>query len=73
VVRGLAERFKLQQLFIKNDGASNEVYRSDWIILSHNEELMNELKQAAKKPRKNPPPAILWTDEWNNIFDVLEW
>jgi hypothetical protein len=77
VVRGLAERFKLRQVQIDNEDGPSKVYRSDWIILTYNDKLADELKQSlpedgqAADAKDKLPKAILWTDNFNNVYDVL--
>jgi hypothetical protein len=85
VVRGLAERFGLQTARIDNPKIGGRgIYHADWIILSRDKELLAALApfvetldksstadQPAGKPAQ-PKPAILWTDGFSNLFDVLK-
>jgi hypothetical protein len=72
VVRGLAEKFNFDYVQIENDEEEqSKVYTSDWIILSRNKELISDLQEFKKAPSKKQKPAILWTDDRNSIFDVL--
>jgi hypothetical protein len=78
VVLGLAEEFKLGHVFINNAGDSEGGYNSDWIILTHNAELLKELEQYAeaepeeRDPKEKPKKPLLWTDDFSNLFDVLK-
>ncbi|HZZ28664.1 MAG TPA: hypothetical protein VFE46_11735 [Pirellulales bacterium] len=78
IVLGLAEHFRLDHVLIINNGGDNQMYRSDWMILSHNRDLIAALSQYGepppeerdpKEPKKKP---ILWTDGKSNLFDVLK-
>ena len=77
VVLGLAEHFHLGHVYIANANGDDEQYSSDWIILSKNENLLQELQPHAEPPpeiRKQPSEIrkpILWTDGRNNLIDVL--
>ncbi len=82
VIRGLAERFGLQTARIDNPKINGQaIYHADWIILTRNKELLAALApfvtspeasaSGAEKPEP-PKPAILWTDGFSNLFDVLK-
>ncbi|MCC7084529.1 MAG: hypothetical protein IT427_05940 [Pirellulales bacterium] len=73
VVRGLSEQFKLQSVRINSSDGANRIYGADWIIVTHNHELIRELMPFAKQVDRDPPPPILWTDAWNNTIDVFKW
>jgi hypothetical protein len=74
VVRGLAERFGLKYVRIKNPKIRGVgVYASEWMILSKDDGLITALTPfAAANPDAAPKPAILWTDGRSNLFDVLK-
>jgi hypothetical protein len=85
VVRGLAERFGFETARIDNPKIGGQgIYHADWIILSRNKELIaavapfvesldktSTADQPTVRPAK-PKPAILWTDGFSNLFDVLK-
>ncbi|HEY2828427.1 MAG TPA: hypothetical protein VGJ04_12570, partial [Pirellulales bacterium] len=78
VVLGLAERFKLGHVLIKNDAGSDGAYSSEWMILSRNPALLKELEAYAEPPAEERTPLgpkkkpVLWTDGRSNLFDVLK-
>ncbi len=78
VVLGLANRFQLGHVYISNLDDGEAMYDSDWIILSHNQELLKELEPYSVQPPENrdppeqPKKPILWTDGQSNLFDVLK-
>lgn len=72
VVRALAEKFNLRQIEISNRKGDDEAYTSDWILLTRNEKMEQELAVFAEEPKKDPPPAVLWTDARSNLIEVLD-
>jgi hypothetical protein len=72
VVRGLAERYQLKQSLVSNSEGADEAFRSDWIILTRNDNLIDDLIPYAEPPAEKPRPAVLWTDERSNLMDLLK-
>ena len=78
VVMGLAEKFQLPAACIRNSEGSDGMYESDWIILSHNAQLLEQLHEYAepapeeRNPPEDPKKPLLWTDDFSNLFDVLK-
>ncbi len=83
VVRGLAERFGFQTARVYHQRVKGQgIYRTDWMILSRNKALIAALQPFLSSPDKNgdpqvgvgesSKPAILWTDDRSNLFDVLK-
>jgi hypothetical protein len=73
VLRGAAERFRLDCLRIHNKAnRAGAIYSADWIILSRNEELMRQLATFAREKSASSAHAILWTDKRSSLFDVLK-
>ncbi|HTQ38500.1 MAG TPA: hypothetical protein VMJ32_05705, partial [Pirellulales bacterium] len=77
IVLGLAEKYGLDHVLISNEGGENQMYRSDWMILTHNRDLLAALSPFAEPPpeERDPPEKkrpILWTDDRSNLFDVLK-
>lgn len=71
VLHGIAKRFELEEAVIETSAdKDNGTYAADWIILTKNQDLLRELKPH-ETPQKNPGAAILWTDAYSNLFDVL--
>jgi hypothetical protein len=73
VVRGLAEEhgWEIVRVYIPSDG-KELAYRSDWMLLTRNEKFLRAVKPS-------PPPedmqdnfsVPLWTDQYNNLFQIL--
>ncbi len=72
LVRGIARHFGLRALYVENESDDeNLVYSADWIVLTRNARLAEELRHTAKVPH---PAAhtILWTDTDSSVLDVLQ-
>jgi hypothetical protein len=73
VVRGAAERFDLKTArILTNRDSAHAIYSSDWMILSRNQSLLEDLARAAAPAAEIVKPAILWTDSRSNLFDALK-
>ncbi len=73
VVRGAAERCGLRMARIRNAPALDDViYGAEWIILSQNARLLADLAASSMQAQEPLEPAILWTDNRSNLFDVLK-
>jgi hypothetical protein len=75
VVVGLARHFNYQLATIDNAPRPDIWWnrRSVWMLLSHNQALMNApvVRYGARPPRTNSLPAVLWTDDFASLFQVL--
>jgi len=72
VVRALALRFGLIALKIPNlDDDPSDVYRADWIILTHNRAAANKLAKYSKPFIFDTRP-LLWTDARSSVFEILK-
>lgn len=74
VVRRLADEAGLQALRVHDQpGDDSPNYRSDWIILSADPELLAALRaQGAKAVEPSPASRATWTDDHHNLFEVLK-
>jgi hypothetical protein len=73
VVRGLAERYGLKTVRIQTQkDKAQAIYSSDWMILTHDQSLIDELAPAAVAATEPVKPAVLWTDARSNLFDALK-
>jgi len=74
VVFGLAEQFALgaRRIFVVD--TKHNGWGADWVILSHNKEMLDGLHEAeGTNPRKPPdPPFPLWTDQRHNLLEILQ-
>ncbi len=73
VVDALAKEHGLHALWIADNGDESLASRSDWVLLSRDTELLNrsELADAASSIVARPDWR-LWTDSFNNLFQVLK-
>jgi SAM-dependent methyltransferase len=73
VVEALAHAHGMQVIHIADDGENSLTSRSDWVLLSDSRELFDrpELAAAATEivPRRD---WRLWTDDFNNLVQVLK-
>jgi hypothetical protein len=71
VVRAIALHYKLLALRIVNqDNPEKDILNADWIILTHNRTMANELSQYAAPPEMRGF-EVLWTDTSSSLFQVL--
>ncbi|HWZ87800.1 MAG TPA: fused MFS/spermidine synthase, partial [Polyangiaceae bacterium] len=72
VVAAAAQEYHLQTVRIFSEPDAKELaYRADWLLLTKNAAFV-----AAVKPAPNPEArssaALLWTDHYSNLFQILE-
>jgi spermidine synthase len=78
VVRQLADASGLQTFrFVHDPPERSFLYRSDWVILTRSARVAQHLKDTGKTteiaPREQTHPgARLWTDQFNNLFEILK-
>lgn len=74
ITRQLADESKMQAVLIADDPPDdNPLYRSDWVLITSNTKLLEELKARKKGEDIEANPQIrAWTDDHNNLFDVLK-
>lgn len=74
ITRQLADESKMQAVLIADDPPDDHpLYRSDWVLITSNTKLLDELKQRKKGEAIEANPKIrAWTDDYNNLFDVLK-
>jgi len=84
----VADHFGLDRLFIEDDteadpdeqiqiarpDLSRGLNRSTWVLLTKNRAFLeaDEIRKAAKTPKKAYPKVRLWTDDETNLFRILE-
>ena len=72
VVDALAAAQHLHAVWIRDEGEDVLASRSDWVLVSANRELLASPRIAgAATPIKPRPDWRLWTDDFNNLFQVL--
>jgi hypothetical protein len=63
----------MNALLIEDDGAGTMASRSDWVLLSADTELFAKPELADYASKIKPRPDWrLWTDDFNNIVQVLK-
>jgi hypothetical protein len=70
VVQGLGQHLGWQPLLIHSaDDDANAIKTADWMLLTHNADLLKSLAKAASKPKEQP--SVLWTDDYSDLFHIL--
>jgi hypothetical protein len=73
VVQRLAEARQLFAVLVSDDGDDLLASRSDWVLLSDNPASLQAPQIAsAVSPMESRPEWKLWTDDFNNIVQVLK-
>jgi hypothetical protein len=73
VVDALARAHGLSAVWIADEGEGSLASRSDWVILSANKPLLEHPRLAeASLPIEARPDWRLWTDDFNNLVQVLK-
>jgi hypothetical protein len=78
VVKQLADNAGMRALRVVHDPPDTSfLYRSDWVILTRDARLIEWLERSGKAvditPRESSQPkARIWTDSYNNLFEVLK-
>ena len=72
VVAALADAHGMQAVYIHDEGTDVFASRSDWVLVSNNRDLLANPKIAdAATPIERHPDWRVWTDDFNNLFQVL--
>ncbi|HEY7788125.1 MAG TPA: fused MFS/spermidine synthase, partial [Casimicrobiaceae bacterium] len=72
VVAALAAAHRMEAVWIHDEGDDVLANRSDWVLVSGNRDLLAQPRIAgAATPIKAHPDWRLWTDDFNNLFQVL--
>ena len=74
MVRQLADAIGWQAVRVVDEPPeSSYLYRSDWVVITRNERLLQTLRTEAQA---ETVPAVagrrIWTDDYNNLFEVLK-
>ena len=74
VVRALADAHGMEAVWIKDDTSDSLASRSDWVLVSRNRALLAKPRIAEAAREIDPRPDVgVWTDDFNNLFQVLRW
>jgi hypothetical protein len=72
VVDGIAKANGMEAVWIHDEGDDALANRSDWVLVSHNHPLLSSPRIAtAASPIPAHPEWRVWTDDFNNLFEVL--
>jgi SAM-dependent methyltransferase len=72
VVAGIAAANRMQAVWIHDEGDDALANRSDWVLVSNNRTLLAKPRIAdAATPIERHPEWRVWTDDFNNLFEVL--
>ena len=72
VVHALADARGMQAVWIRDEGTDVLASRSDWVLVSNNRALLAKPRIAEAATEIPPRPDIgVWTDDFNNLFQVL--
>jgi hypothetical protein len=68
-----AKYLGIPAILVESPGRSQQSINSaDWIILSHNEALMDRLAEFGSDLDGTAKPPVLWTDSRSSLFEVLK-
>jgi hypothetical protein len=72
VVQQLADAIGWRALWVSDDPPENShLFRTDWVIVTNNMALFNRLSEQGAAEMKLARALRPWTDDYNNLFDVL--
>ena len=73
VVEALADAHGMQAVWIHDDGDDVLASRSDWVLVSNNRRAAREAADRRSGDARSSarPDWRLWTDDFNNLFQVL--
>ena len=74
VVKQLADEIGYEAILISDDAESDKyLSRTDWVIVTKNREFINDEGVKAKRGKiENIPGLRVWTDDFNNLFQILK-
>ncbi len=73
IVRQLADDVGMTALRVVDDPESGSyLYRSDWILVTSNEDFIEALKKNGAQPIPQKTGLTPWTDDYNNLLQILK-
>jgi hypothetical protein len=73
VVERLAADQGLHAVLIHDDGKASTRHRTDWVLVARDKRVLQQAPiQDAGSPIEPIPGLAVWTDDFNNLFDVLK-
>ena len=76
VVYAAAEQQGMSAILVKDRGKRWFEYKSEWILMSGKHEIIESLatlKSAGPLPLEAAASKVLWTDDFSNLFELLNW
>jgi spermidine synthase len=74
VVDRLAGRFSERAVMVHSDkDAKNELSESFWVLVTRNRDFLGRAEVVAAGAPIPPRAMRLWTDDYNNLLDVIRW
>ena len=76
VMHSAATYLGMETVIVTDPGKRWFEYPSEWVVMSHNENLigtLRTLKSARPWPEKARLQTLRWTDDFSNLFALLEW
>ena len=75
VVRQLAIYTNKEAISIIDDGKCDDYsVKNFWILITSNQTFINDIQvQKAQNDWEFEPKPIIWTDDFNNLFEIVKW
>jgi spermidine synthase len=74
VVQELADATGRQTALIDTDDDDYEVFGATWVLVTENRDFLNSpAVKAARKKIDRRPYLAEWTDDYNNLFQIIRW
>jgi hypothetical protein len=71
MVQLLAQQEGMTAILISDTTAQGAYYKTDFVIVTRNQKLIKDPRLASATPIVPIPGLKVWTDNHNNLFDVL--
>jgi uncharacterized membrane protein len=74
VIERVAEHFGESAVLIHSDkDADHELSEAFWMLMTRNREFLSRVEKTASAVPAARQTARMWTDDYNNLFDVIRW
>jgi hypothetical protein len=73
IVRQLADDVGMTTLqLIDRPSSDTRLYRSDWILVTNNKNLLQSLQESGAQNIPQKPSLTPWTGDYNNLLQILK-
>lgn len=73
VVDRLAQDLGLHAVLVRDSGAQTTKHKTDWVLVARNPQVLQQQEiRTAAVPIESMPGVNVWTDDFNNLFEVLK-